>query len=400
MADTFDKSLFRFVCCLSVSIFLASCSGLPSDGPSASDIADQAGAHSQSETLGDFSVVPVDQRVVKSLEEPTEAGLVDLFGNDQAPTQELIKAGDYVIVTIWEADAGAFFSGSGASVSPSQTSLGTISSVPEQPVLRDGTIVIPYAGRIKIANRTPGEAENLIGAALRNKASNPQVLMTVTHGYSNQVTVTGDAVKSALVTLTANSGRILDVLAATGGTVVPSNNVRVQVERGDRSETMDLEALLHKSTENIRLVPGDTIIFSKTERRFTALGALGKVASVPFETNHVSLAQAIGDAGGLLDERADPSGVFVFRFEPRDRASKVCQRCVSAGDAQYFPIAYRLDMSKADSYFLAQSFAMQDRDVLFVANAEKVELQKLLAMIRDLTSPILTGAVVTRAVSH
>ena len=30
----------------------------------------------------------------------------------------------------------------------------------------------------------------------------------------------------------------------------------------------------------------------------------------------ISLEEAIGKASGVLDERADPEGVFVFRYEP------------------------------------------------------------------------------------
>jgi polysaccharide export outer membrane protein len=391
--DTSAKLALVFVSALA----LASCSGLPSDGPSSGDIADQSVAPRDG-GIGEFSLVQIDQTVVDSLREPAEPNLGVFFGDSTAEVQELIKIGDYVVVTVWEADGGGLLSG-GVSTQ-SQAPSGSISSIPEQPVLRSGTIVVPYAGRIRIANRTTEDAENLIKAALRNKLSNPQVLVTVTHGYSNQVTVTGDAIKGALVTLTPNANRILDIVANAGGSLLPSDNVRVAIDRGGHVARIDLSSILHNPSQNIRLLPGDTLVFSKTEKRFTALGAFGKVATVPFETNQVSLAQAIGDAGGLLDERADPSGVFVFRYEPHDRAAKVCNGCAMADGAQFAPIVYRLDMSKATGYFFAQSFAMQDRDVVYVSNADKIQLQKFLAMIRDLTSPILTGAVVTRAVSR
>ena len=36
----------------------------------------------------------------------------------------------------------------------------------------------------------------------------------------------------------------------------------------------------------------------------------------PFEAERLTLAQALSKAGGLLDSRSDPRGVFVFRYEP------------------------------------------------------------------------------------
>ena len=37
---------------------------------------------------------------------------------------------------------------------------------------------------------------------------------------------------------------------------------------------------------------------------------------VTFGAEKVTLAEALAKAGGLLDLRADPAGVFLFRFEP------------------------------------------------------------------------------------
>ena len=49
---------------------------------------------------------------------------------------------------------------------------------------------------------------------------------------------------------------------------------------------------------------------------FTAVGATGSNAVVPFDAVGISLEEAIGKASGLLDSRADPEGVFLLRYEP------------------------------------------------------------------------------------
>jgi polysaccharide export outer membrane protein len=48
---------------------------------------------------------------------------------------------------------------------------------------------------------------------------------------------------------------------------------------------------------------------------FTALGATGANAEIAFEATGITLAQALGRAGGLQDQRADVRGAFLFRLE-------------------------------------------------------------------------------------
>jgi hypothetical protein len=45
------------------------------------------------------------------------------------------------------------------------------------------------------------------------------------------------------------------------------------------------------------------------------VGATGRNEELGFEAQGISLTQALARVGGLQDQRADPQGVFVFRFE-------------------------------------------------------------------------------------
>ena len=54
------------------------------------------------------------------------------------------------------------------------------------------------------------------------------------------------------------------------------------------------------------------------------------------------------------------------------------------------PIVYHLNMMKVGSYFLAQRFAMRDKDVLYFGNAAANQPSKVVQLISQLFSPILT----------
>ena len=60
------------------------------------------------------------------------------------------------------------------------------------------------------------------------------------------------------------------------------------------------------------------------------------------------------------------------------------------------PVVYRVNLANANSFFLMQSFQIQDRDVLYVSNAPTVELQKFLNLVFSVTYPVLNTIELTR----
>jgi polysaccharide export outer membrane protein len=69
--------------------------------------------------------------------------------------------------------------------------------------------------------------------------------------------------------------------------------------------------------EDIFAWPGDIITLIHTPKKFSVFGATFNNTQVPFDAERLDLAQAIAKAGGLQDQRADPEGVFLLRFEPQ-----------------------------------------------------------------------------------
>jgi polysaccharide export outer membrane protein len=67
--------------------------------------------------------------------------------------------------------------------------------------------------------------------------------------------------------------------------------------------------------------------------------------------------------------------------------------------ARTSPVVYRLDLSDAKSYFFARRFPVEDKDVIYVANARLNELQKFFTLLNTITGPVITGIVVKGSVS-
>jgi polysaccharide export outer membrane protein len=141
--------------------------------------------------------------------------------------------------------------------------------------------------------------------------------------------------------------------------------------------------------ENVFVQPGDILYVSQDKRSFTALGASGQMNQFFFEQERVMLTDAIGKAGGLVDTQADPAQVFVYRLEPRDRLQHMDIDLSSFPKKQnIIPTVYRANLRDPSGFFAARTFFMQNRDILYVTNAYKVELFKFLDLVTGVTGAV------------
>ncbi len=102
--------------------------------------------------------------------------------------------------------------------------------------------------------------------------------------------------------------------------------------------------------------------------------------------------------GGLLDDKADAAGVFIFRYEPEYIARQMRPLSPLVGPGHPTPFVYRLDLHDANNLFLAQNFPIFNKDVLYVSNAPIDNLQKALTVFNLLVSPAYTGVAIGAAV--
>jgi polysaccharide export outer membrane protein len=369
------------------SVIVAGCSALPTAGPTASDVKGQE----VKDNLARFDLVNIDDNVVTTLLALPAESFHVRFKKYGRPPQPKIGIGDSVVVSIWEAAGGGLF---GASPTDHVSAGSRSVTIPEQIVARDGGISVPFADRVPAAGRLPVEVQKTIEQRLAEKAIEPQVIVTVTKSLSTSVTVAGEVVSGARVPLSLKGDRLLDLIAAAGGARSPVYETFVRLSRDRITATIPMEALVSDPAENIYAYPGDVLTLVRLPQSFTAFGATGTNMQVNFTAERMTLVEALAKAGGLQDQRSDPAGVFLFRFEPPDIVNALGRPQLQTGPDGSSPVVYQLDLSDAKSYFLAQRFAMHDKDIVYVANADFNELQKFFTLLNTLTGPIITGIVV------
>ena len=263
--------------------------------------------------------------------------------------------------------------------------------IPDQQVASDGAISIPYAGRIAVADKTPTQVQHTIETLLGPKALDPQALVITKQSSANSVSVAGEVIGGARVPLSPGGDRLLQVIAAAGGANGPVHDTVVRLSRDGVTATVPLAILVADPDQDIFAEPGDVLTLVRRPQTFSVFGATGRNAAITFNSDRLSLTEALAKAGGLLDDRADPRAVFLFRYEPVSVVQAFGQPIATGAQGGLSPIVYRLDLKEAKSYLLARRFPVHDKDIIFVANAQTVPIYHFFQALSQLTGPIQTG---------
>ena len=128
----------------------------------------------------------------------------------------------------------------------------------------------------------------------------------------------------------------------------------------------------------------DLVYLTHDPPSFTAFGAVQRIGEYPMRANEVTLAEALGRAGGIADTQANAAGVFLFRYEdPRMVARFDPTVTLDYKNRAPIPVIYRIHMRRAQAYFLTQSVVMRDKDVIYIANAAGRELGKFIGILNS-----------------
>lgn len=386
------KIVAKFIATVVAFAALGACSSivktLPSSGPSSKAIETQAASLPQG-----LQLVEVTPQVTRQLASQKRLqGFSTSFVKTAGIAREaLVGIGDTVEVTIWEAPPATLFGASDAAPrGAGATGASRSTSLPEQTIGVAGYISIPFAGNITASNRSTAQIEAEITQKLKGKANQPQVLVRLLRNNSSLATVVGEVVNNTRVPLTARGEKLLDAIAVAGGSKQPVHKTTIQITRGTTTVAMSLDSVIRDADHNITLQAGDIVTAIYQPLSFTALGATGKNDEINFEAQGISLAQALGRLGGLQDARADAQGIFIFRLEKPNALNWVNSPVPTTPEGQV-PVIYRIDLKDPASFFTAQSFMIENKDVLYVSNAPAAELQKFANLIYTITAPAFSA---------
>ncbi|WP_448970342.1 polysaccharide biosynthesis/export family protein [Neisseria sp.] len=365
---------------------LTACSSLPTSGPSTRNVV-ALGQQPATAEVPEVELIDVNGAVAQSLYQAQVNQSFAQLG-DGTSSIGAINIGDVLDITIWEAPPAVLF---GGALSSTGSGNAQQTKLPEQMVSSSGTISVPFIGDVSVLGKTPVQVQNIIKGRLKKMANQPQVMVRMVQNNAANVSVIR-AGNSVRMPLTAAGERVLDAVAAVGGSTANVQDTNVQLTRGNVVRTIALEDLVAHPRQNILLRRGDVVTMITNPSTFTSMGAVGHTQQIGFSVKGLSLAEAVGRMGGLQDYSADARGVFVFRYAPLselppEKQSKWAEK--GYGDRAEIPVVYRLNLTDANSMFWMQRFPVKDKDVVYVSNAPLAEVRKFLSFV---FSPVVSGA--------
>ena len=380
---------------LSSLVVLGGCALVPANGPSSWDV--WAGQHDPKGLP--YALVRVTSKVEGILAH-TAPRLTGFYtGERSRPGDIRFGIGDVVSVTIFEASSGGLFIPAEAGVRP-----GNFVNIPQQAVDVKGNISIPFAGNIRALGRTPVEVQQAIVDALKNRAIEPQAIVSLVEQKTSLITILGDVARTSRIPATATPERLLDTIARAGGPSPPlgangattgpaGSDIWVMLERDGRRELAPFGALIYEPANNVWVHPNDIIYLYRDPQTFLAFGATSQ-QQFSFQNYRLSLAEALARSGGLSDAQADPKSVFLYRGETREVAAALGVDCAKF-EGPIIPIIYNFNFRDPAQYFLATAFEMRNKDVIYASNAVSVEQTKfinyLITLNQTVNNPISTA---------
>ena len=388
---------FRKSLVIASAFLLGGCSLMPANGPAGTDVVSASTdvVPGVVQSLP-YALVRLTPEVVEALDR-YEPRFSNSFTDRRPPLAFHFGVGDIVSVTIFEAAAGGLFIPTEASVRP-----GNFVTIPNQAVDDRGNISVPYAGIIRAKGRTQVEVQQAIVDALKNRAIEPQVVVSLVDQRTSLISVLGEVNRPARFPANMEAEKILDAITRAGGPKSQGFDTFVSLERGGRRATVPFGALVYQPSNNISVHAGDTIYVYTEPQTFLAFGATTSGAAavggaggaggaagsqLKFDAWRVTLAEAMAKAGGLNDVLAEPASVFLYRGEPREVAQRLGVDC-SKFEGPIIPIIYNVNLRDPAGFFLARAFEIRNKDVLYVSNATSVQVTKFLLYLRTIMATV------------
>nr|WP_144107833.1 polysaccharide biosynthesis/export family protein [Paraburkholderia sp. BCC1886] len=289
---------------------------------------------------------------------------------------------DILGITVW--DHPELTTPQGSTLSAGGTTTQTIAGALQQPytaalpgqadpygqtIAADGTIFFPFVGRIRAAGKTAGELREQLSAGLVRYIRNPQVDVRVLAYRGQKVQVTGDVKTPGPLAISDVPLTLVDAITRSGGQNTDADIQRVRLTRNNRLYVLDANRMLDQgdTSQNVMLQAGDIVnVPDRSDSRIFVMGEVKTPIQVPLIRGRLTIADALTQAGGILDTDANPRQIFVMRGMREHPTT---------------PDVYRLDMTQPDAVMLSAQFQLQPMDVVYVGTAASTTFNRVLQQV-------------------
>jgi polysaccharide export outer membrane protein len=229
-------------------------------------------------------------------------------------------------------------------------------------VPQSGNISIPYAGSFQVTGKQIAEVQNEIQQAYTTVFNSAQVSLNRISRLPLSANVIGIANKPGQQFIDRSGATLADLVAKSGGTKIEPFGCEYLLHRDGKTYPLSNPEITRKG---ILAQDGDTLEIKRSdEHHITILGAINRPGTYPFPSSDARLADFIGEGGGVSSNRADVTGVFLFRKTSTQSAN-----------------IYRFNLSDPSGVIYASRFLVHGDDIVYVTEAPLARWNRMLRNI-------------------
>ena len=300
-------------------------------------------------------IVPITADLIIARENARQQAVNNLPPVDISKATYRIGPQDRLLITVWE--------------HPELNDPGGEKILPElagKVVDENGELYYPYVGNIPVAGKTVSEVRTELTRELSRFFKKVKLDIRVLSFQSHRAAVVGEVKTPGIQSMTETPLTVAEAISRAGGVTEYADMSNVALARDGKLYKIDVLALYEKgnSTQNLLLKDGDVLnIPDSKDNKVLMMGEVGKQQALQMNKGKMSLAQALAEAYGVDFNSSRPGEIYVIR----------------PGDMN--PEIFQLNAESADDMILADQFALQAHDTVFVGTAGVTQWSRVLNQI-------------------
>lgn len=246
----------------------------------------------------------------------------------------------------------------------------------------DGTIQFPFTGLVHVAGLNEFQIRERLTQRLSGYINAPQITVRVQAYRSGRIYVDGEVRNPGVLPITDIAMTLPEAINRAGGLTPDADRSSVVLTRGGVSTTIDLPELTRSDVDptNILLRNGDLLrVVSRQDSKVYLMGDVYAPTAHVMHDGNVTLAQALGEAGGVNPESGNAKQVYIIRR-----------------GADGNPEIFHLDASRPTAYVLAADFRLKPRDIVFVDPAPIIRWNRVISNLLPSYDAVYTTRVMTQ----
>lgn len=234
---------------------------------------------------------------------------------------------------------------------------------------QSGYIQAPLIGSYRAAGKSLAEINTEMRRLFARYLKTPDVIVRVISYEGRRYFVNGQVLRSGQYTLNDQPISIYTALGQAGGIDTKTGDTtNIQLIRNGQTYNLNTIQLEKQglSLHQLLIQPNDTIfVNTKQDQKLYVLGESSRTEAITLRDQGMTLSDVLGESGGINPNSASSARIYVMRTNTSNQTSSI----------------YQLNLSSFGNFALANQFAMQKNDIVYIDATGLTRWQRVINQI-------------------